>query len=120
LPLDPRFPGSNTAEVDGFLIAITSVARLPSERKQSRRHHAIRFYGMLKNPTQNERAVSSAKFTAISRQVSPDMVLGVSSGTCQRALVYESVITGTWGCTIERKIVAIHGTLWTIPPHIIN
>jgi hypothetical protein len=33
---------------------------------------------------------SSEKFTAISHQVSPDSLLGVSSGNCQRAVVDES------------------------------
>jgi hypothetical protein len=31
---------------------------------------------MLKNPAEYERDISSAKFTAISPQVSPDLVLG--------------------------------------------
>jgi hypothetical protein len=38
---------------------------------------------------------SQAKFTAISRQVSPNMLLGVSVGNCQRAVVYEPEIIGT-------------------------
>jgi hypothetical protein len=42
---------------------------------------------MLKNPEKYESDILSAKLTAISRQVSLDLLLGVSAGTCQRALV---------------------------------
>jgi hypothetical protein len=53
---------------------------------------------MLKNPAEYEidissaklTAISSAKLTAIPRQVFPDSLLGVSAGTCERALVDES------------------------------
>jgi hypothetical protein len=49
-------------------------------------------YGMLKKPAEYERNVSSAKFATISRQVSPDSLLGVYAGICQRALVDKSGI----------------------------
>jgi hypothetical protein len=45
---------------------------------------------MIKIPAEYEREISSAKFTAMSRQVSPDSQLGISVGICQRALVDES------------------------------
>jgi hypothetical protein len=45
---------------------------------------------MLKNSPEYERDTSSEKFTAISRQVPPASLLGVSAGYCQRALVDES------------------------------
>jgi hypothetical protein len=45
---------------------------------------------MLKNSAVYERDILSAKFTAISRHVSPDSLLGVSAGICQRALLDES------------------------------
>jgi hypothetical protein len=35
---------------------------------------------MLKNPKDYERHISSAKFTAIYRQVFPDLLLGMSAG----------------------------------------
>jgi hypothetical protein len=35
-----------------------SIARLPSEGKQSRRSHVARFHGMLKNPTSMKRDTS--------------------------------------------------------------
>jgi hypothetical protein len=50
---------------------------------------------MLKNPAEYEIYISSAKLTAIPRQVSPDSLLGVSAGTCERALVDESGIIRT-------------------------
>jgi hypothetical protein len=50
---------------------------------------------MSKNPAEYERDISLAKFVAISRQVSPDSLLGVSIGICHRALVDESGIIRT-------------------------
>jgi hypothetical protein len=47
------------------------------------------FYGMLQNAAKCERD-TSAKFTAISRQVSPASLFVVSIGYYQRALVDES------------------------------
>jgi hypothetical protein len=44
---------------------------------------------MLKNPAEYERDISSAKFTAIYRQISRDSRLGVSVGICQTTLVNE-------------------------------
>jgi hypothetical protein len=44
---------------------------------------------MLKMPTAWKRYFK-AKFTDFSRQVSPSLILGVSGGYCQRALVGES------------------------------
>jgi hypothetical protein len=44
---------------------------------------------MLKNSAERESDLSSAKFTVISRQISPDSLLGFSTGICQRALVDE-------------------------------
>jgi hypothetical protein len=45
---------------------------------------------MLKSPAEYDRETSSAKFTDISRPVSPASLLGVCAGNCQRALVDES------------------------------
>jgi hypothetical protein len=44
---------------------------------------------MLKNSAEHERDILSTKFTAISRQVSPNLLLDVSAGICQRGLVDE-------------------------------
>jgi hypothetical protein len=44
---------------------------------------------MLKKPAEYESDTSSEKFKAISRQVSPALLLGVSAGYRQRALVDE-------------------------------
>jgi hypothetical protein len=44
---------------------------------------------MLKIPAEYERDTSSAKFTAISYQISPASTLDASAGFCQRALVDE-------------------------------
>jgi hypothetical protein len=48
-----------------------------------------RFYGMLQIPGEYDRDTSPAKLREISRQVSPDLLLYVSAGICQRALVDE-------------------------------
>jgi hypothetical protein len=45
---------------------------------------------LLKIPEKYGKDISSAKFTDISRYVSPDSLLGVSAGICHRALVGES------------------------------
>jgi hypothetical protein len=45
---------------------------------------------MLKNPAEYERHISSAKIAAISSQVSLDLLLSMSAGICQRALVDKS------------------------------
>jgi hypothetical protein len=59
---------------------------------------------------------SSAKFTAISRQVSPSL-LGVSAGYCQRALVNEpGKIRTQVGRHDKSEIVAVCGTPCAIPP----
>jgi hypothetical protein len=50
---------------------------------------------MLKNLAEYERDILPEKFTAISRQVSPDSLLGVSAGIFQRALVDESKMNRT-------------------------
>jgi hypothetical protein len=69
---------------------------------------------MLKNSVEYERDISSAKFTAIFA-ISSDFLLDVSVGICRRALVDESGMIGTRGCTVGQKMVAVHGTLCTIP-----
>jgi hypothetical protein len=71
LPLDSRFACSNPAEDDGFSRVIISVARLPKDRKQSRRQHVVRLSSTLKNPAEYDRDTSPAKLTAISRQIYP-------------------------------------------------
>jgi hypothetical protein len=45
---------------------------------------------MFKNPAEYERDTSSAKFMAVSCQVSPALLPNVYAGYCQRALVDES------------------------------
>jgi hypothetical protein len=72
---------------------------------------------MLENSTGRKRDHSSAKFTAISRQVSPASPPDVSAGNCQRALVDESGIIRTQMNTHNRSVmVAVLGTLCAIPP----
>jgi hypothetical protein len=86
LPFNPRFAGSSPAEDDGFLRAIKSVARLPSEGKNL--PHVKDPYSM-KNILvgKTHRHFLS---TDISSLVSPALLLGVSAGYCQIALVGES------------------------------
>jgi hypothetical protein len=50
---------------------------------------------MLKKHTEYEINISSAKFMAIFRNVSPDSLLGVCADICQRALVDESEMKRT-------------------------
>jgi hypothetical protein len=69
---------------------------------------------MSKNPEEYKKDISSAKFT-ISRQVSPDSLLGVSVGMCQRALVDQSGMI-IIQISVDQKMVAVRGTLRMIPP----
>jgi hypothetical protein len=74
-------------------------------------------YGLLKKPAGMRRDTSSAKFTAISRQVSPASLLGVSAGYYQRALVDESGRIRTQMGKHNRSVmVSVYGTLCAIPP----
>jgi hypothetical protein len=56
---------------------------------------------VLKNPAEYERDISSSKFIAISRQVTPDSLLGVSAGVCQRSVVDKSGTIRTYMGTHE-------------------
>jgi hypothetical protein len=59
---------------------------------------------------------SYAKLSAISRQVFPDSILGVSTGYCQRTLMDESGIIRTQMGTGNRlEMVAVSGTPCAIP-----
>jgi hypothetical protein len=53
--------GSIPVESEGFLKAIKSEARHPSEGNYTRRPQVVRFYGMLKTPLKYERDTSKAK-----------------------------------------------------------
>jgi hypothetical protein len=76
---------------------------------------------MMKNSAEYERDTSSAKFTSISSQGSPDSVLGIFAGTYQKALVDETEIIRTQMGTHNRsEMVAVHGTLYMIPPRTSN
>jgi hypothetical protein len=72
---------------------------------------------MLKNPAGFKRENSSVKFTAISRQVSPDSLLGAcwdipeSSGGRIRSDENSDVEH-----TVDQKMVAVLGTPCAIPP----
>jgi hypothetical protein len=82
--------GSHPAEEDGFLRAITirSTTSFEGEVKPSAPCHKI--YGTLKIPAKYDRDTSSAKFTAIFRQVLPASLPDVCAGYFQRALADES------------------------------
>jgi len=65
---------------------------------------------MLKIPAEYERDTSSPKYTAIFRQVSSPLLLGVSAGYCQRALVDESgMITIQMGMHNSSEMVTVQG-----------
>jgi hypothetical protein len=64
----------------------------------------------VKEPRRVKIYTSSAKFTAI-LAVSPDSLLGVSAGICQKALVRKSGMIRTQLGTHNRpEMVAVHGT----------
>jgi hypothetical protein len=69
---------------------------------------------MLKKPTEYERDIPSKKFT-ISRQVSPNLLLGGSAGICQRTLVDESGVIKAQERTREQEMTVVHGTHCMIP-----
>jgi hypothetical protein len=92
MSFDPRFKGSNPAEGDGLLRAIKVSSKSIFGRKVKT---VSRFYGILKSSAEYAIDISSAKLTAISCQVSPDWLQGVSVGVCQRAPVDESGIIKT-------------------------
>jgi hypothetical protein len=72
---------------------------------------------MLQIPTSMKSDPSYAKFTAISRQVSPASLLSVSVGHCQIALVNESgMIITQMGSHNRSEVVAVHGTPCSTPP----
>jgi hypothetical protein len=57
---------------------------------------------MLKNPAEYERMLRRQNSAAIISQVSPDSILGVSAGICQRALMDESGMIRTQVVTHNR------------------
>jgi hypothetical protein len=64
-----------------------------------------------------KRDASPAKFTAISLQVFPASLLGVSNVNCQGTMVDESGMIRTQMETLNRsEIVAVYGTPCVIPP----
>jgi hypothetical protein len=71
----------------------------------------------VKEPYEYQTDASSAKFTAIYRQVSPASLPNVFASYCQRALVDESGMIGTQARMHNRSaMVAVHGTPCAIPP----
>jgi hypothetical protein len=77
----------------------------------------LRFYGMLKNHMHVKRDTSQAKFMAISHQAFPALLLDVSAGICQRALVDESgIIVTQMGTGNRPEKVAVQGMPCVIPP----
>jgi hypothetical protein len=79
MPVDPMFGGSNSVEDDGFLktIKILSTTSFGDEVKPSVPCHKI--LQLVKDPYRYEKQyVSSKQNPAISRQVSPAPLLGVS------------------------------------------
>jgi hypothetical protein len=71
---------------------------------------------MLKNSTSMKRDTSYTKFTAISCQVYPALLLGVSVGNCEKDVVVESGMIRTQVGTHNRsKILAVHGMPCAIP-----
>jgi hypothetical protein len=72
---------------------------------------------MLKIPAEYERDISSAKFTAISCQVTRDSLLGVSAVLARELWwMNQELLELRWGRKIDQKMAAVHGMLCTIPP----
>jgi hypothetical protein len=71
LAIGPKVRGFKPGRGRWILRAINIPSISFFEGKYSHRPHVVRFYGMLKNPAEYDRDSSSAKFSAISRQVSP-------------------------------------------------
>jgi hypothetical protein len=93
-----------------------SEAQLPSDRKESCRLQVVRFYGMLKIPTEYEGDSASVKFNSISRQV--------SACFCTWCLLIANIelwwmnqewLELRWGNTNDQKMVTVHGTPCEIP-----
>jgi hypothetical protein len=79
LPLDPRFAGSHPVKDDEFLraIKIRSTTSFGGEVKPS---VPCKFLRHVTESYRYERRYFVEKFTAISRQVVPALLIGVSAG----------------------------------------
>jgi hypothetical protein len=76
---------------------------------------------MLKKPTIMKRDTSWAKFTAISRQVAPALLVGISAGYCRRVLVgLSGMIIPQMGMYIISEMAVVYGTPCAIPPRNCN
>jgi hypothetical protein len=116
LPLDSRLAGSNQSEDNGFLrgTKIRSKTSFGGEVKLS--VHVVRFYGMLKNPT-NVKEIHRRKNSGdISRQVSPASLLDICVGDCQQALVDESGIRTQLGTHSRSEMIAIQVSSCALTP----
>jgi hypothetical protein len=100
----------------GFLraIKIHSMTCVGGEVKPSVSCHRILWH--IEEPYKYEKRYFIAKFTAISHQVSPALLLRVSVGNCQRALVDESgMVRIQMGTHSRLEMVTVHGTPCVIP-----
>jgi hypothetical protein len=69
LATGPKARGFKPGWGQWTLRAINIRSMTSFRQEVSLRFHVVRFYGILKNPAEYEKDISSAKFTAISRQV---------------------------------------------------
>jgi hypothetical protein len=103
LALDPRYAGSNPAEDDGLLIAI-KIRITPSFGGEFKLSVSCKILRHVKEPYNHRIDNLQAKFTNISRHVSPASLSDVAAGRFQRALVDESrMIRIQMGRTIDEK-----------------
>jgi hypothetical protein len=75
---------------DGFLRALKIRIAISFGEKVNPSVPCCTILRNIKDPAEYESDISYAKFTAISLQVPPDSLLGVSAGVCQIDLVDES------------------------------
>jgi hypothetical protein len=99
----------NTGQLRLQVVALGGLVFIGGEVKPS---VPFRVYGKLKILAGMKRDLSYAK-SAISRQVSPASLQGVSAGYCQRVLVDELGMTKTQWENKRSDMVAMYGTpLW--------
>jgi hypothetical protein len=71
---------------------------------------------MLKIPEEYDTYTSLGNLSTFLAKFLPASLLGASAGICQKALVDESGMIRTQMGKHDKKMVAVHGTLCTIPP----
>jgi hypothetical protein len=77
--------------------------------------HIVRVRGRLKIPAAYDRDTSSAKFEDFSGPIR-DSLLEVSAANRVLWLMNQECLELRWECTVDQKMAAVYGQLFTIPP----